>query len=175
MLRERAVRMVAEIRADHESEWAAMSKVAELLGAGTPETVRKWCRLAEVDGASAWTNETVAQLATQAETMARWPNGFGHLLGVTELALFGAVAVAIVGEWESAEFQALIGEVTGEYLPTLVLVTGRPGEDSVPLLRDRPAIGGRATAYVCRGFVCDVPTTDPAELKRQLRALGPKR
>ena len=47
-LRERAVRMVAEIRADYESEWAAMVKVAELLGVGTPETVRKWCRQAEV-------------------------------------------------------------------------------------------------------------------------------
>lgn len=31
-LRERAVRMVAEIRPDHNSEWAAMAKVAELLG-----------------------------------------------------------------------------------------------------------------------------------------------
>ena len=48
-LRERAVRMVAEVRAEHESEWAAMSRVAELLGVGTPETVRKWCRQAEVD------------------------------------------------------------------------------------------------------------------------------
>jgi len=49
-LRDRAVRMVTEIRVDHESEWAAMSKVAELLGVGTPETVRKWCRQAEIDG-----------------------------------------------------------------------------------------------------------------------------
>lgn len=48
-LRERAVRMVTEIRGDHQSEWAAMSKVAELLGVGTPETVRKWCRQAQVD------------------------------------------------------------------------------------------------------------------------------
>ena len=48
-LRERAVRMVAEIRADHESEWAAMTQVAQLLGVGTPETVRKWCRQAQVD------------------------------------------------------------------------------------------------------------------------------
>jgi transposase len=48
-LRERAVRMVVEVRGDHESEWAAMTRVAELLGIGTPETVRKWCRQAEVD------------------------------------------------------------------------------------------------------------------------------
>ena len=48
-LRQRAVRMVTEIRAEHESEWAAMSRVAELLGIGTPETVRKWCRQAQID------------------------------------------------------------------------------------------------------------------------------
>jgi len=41
--------MVGEIRADHESDWAAMTQVAELLGVGTPETVRKWCWQAEVD------------------------------------------------------------------------------------------------------------------------------
>lgn len=48
-LRERAVRMVTEIRSDHESDWAAMRQVATLLGVRTPETVRKWCRQSEVD------------------------------------------------------------------------------------------------------------------------------
>jgi transposase-like protein len=33
-LRERAVRMVAEIREQHETEWAAMRAVAELFGVG---------------------------------------------------------------------------------------------------------------------------------------------
>jgi transposase len=42
--------MVIEIRGDHESEWAAMGAVASMLGVGTPETVRKWVRRAEVDG-----------------------------------------------------------------------------------------------------------------------------
>lgn len=36
-LRERAVRMVAEISDQHESEWAAMGEVARLLGIGTAE------------------------------------------------------------------------------------------------------------------------------------------
>ena len=48
-LKERAVRMVGEVRGEHDSDWAAMARVAELLGVGTAETVRKWCRQAEVD------------------------------------------------------------------------------------------------------------------------------
>ena len=48
-LRERAVRMVAEISDEHGSEWAAISEVARLLGVGCAETVRKWVRQAEVD------------------------------------------------------------------------------------------------------------------------------
>ena len=49
-LRERAVRLVAESRADHESEWAAIDSVATKLGVATAETVRKWVRRAEIDG-----------------------------------------------------------------------------------------------------------------------------
>jgi transposase len=48
-LRERAVRMVQEVRAQHASEWAAMGKVASLLGVTSAETVRQWVRQAQVD------------------------------------------------------------------------------------------------------------------------------
>jgi transposase len=41
--------MVAEIRDDYDSLWAAMNAVADKLGVGTGEAVRKWVRQAETD------------------------------------------------------------------------------------------------------------------------------
>lgn len=52
-LRERAVRMDAEISDQHDSEWAATSEIAGLLGVGTAEAVRKWVRQAQIDAAHA--------------------------------------------------------------------------------------------------------------------------
>ena len=49
-LRERAVRMVFEVRRDCDSQWEAISSVAHNLGP-TPETVRKWVRRTKIDAA----------------------------------------------------------------------------------------------------------------------------
>uniref|UniRef100_UPI000562EDF3 transposase n=1 Tax=Streptacidiphilus rugosus TaxID=405783 RepID=UPI000562EDF3 len=48
-LRRRAVRMVAEVRPDYDTEWAAMKAVAAKLGVGSAETVRQWVRRDQVD------------------------------------------------------------------------------------------------------------------------------
>lgn len=63
-LRERAVRMVAEVLPNCPSEWPAMVAVADKLGVGTAETVRKWVRGAEVDGGlrAGTTTEELAEI-----------------------------------------------------------------------------------------------------------------
>jgi transposase len=48
-LRQRAIRMVAEVRPNYESEWAAIGAVAQKLGIGSSETLRAWIRRAQVD------------------------------------------------------------------------------------------------------------------------------
>ena len=49
-LRERAIRMVAEVRPEYPAEWPAIEAVASRLGIGSAETLRKWIRQAEIDG-----------------------------------------------------------------------------------------------------------------------------
>jgi len=47
-LRERAVRMVLEHRADHSSQWATIESIAPKIGC-TPQTLLKWIQRTEID------------------------------------------------------------------------------------------------------------------------------
>jgi uncharacterized protein YyaL (SSP411 family) len=38
------------------------------------------------------------------------------------------------------------------------------------LLADRPTVDGRATAYVCERYACQLPVTEPDALRAQLDA-----
>ena len=49
-LRERAVRLVVESKGEYPSEFEAIRSIAAKLGIGSPETLRKWVRRAEIDG-----------------------------------------------------------------------------------------------------------------------------
>ncbi|MGA4850965.1 thioredoxin domain-containing protein [Streptomyces sp. G5(2025)] len=94
----------------------------------------------------------------------RVPRFIGHGLAVAEAALDGPREVAVVGEiLGDLHRTALLGTAPGA-----AVAAGRPGSGELPLLADRPLVDGRDAAYVCRGFVCDAPTTDPAELARLL-------
>ena len=50
-VRERAVRLVLEHRAEYETKWAAITSVASKIGC-SPETLRGWVRQAEIDAGS---------------------------------------------------------------------------------------------------------------------------
>jgi transposase len=47
-VRERAVRLVQEHRADYETQWAAITSIASKIGCSA-ETLRKWVRRTELD------------------------------------------------------------------------------------------------------------------------------
>jgi len=84
--------------------------------------------------------------------------GWGSAMFVTWLD--GPREVAIVGPSDSG-FQNVLAQGTA---PGMVYAWGT----EQPLLQDRKLVSEQATAYVCRGFVCDAPSTDVQVLKKSI-------
>jgi len=139
---------------------------------GTSLAVELSLRLAELTGDEAHRARAVRVLASLAEPMARFPLGFGHLLGAADLALHGAVEVVITGDPASPGFRALADAVNVRFVPALVLAGGSAAaQEDLPLFAGRGGAGDRA--YLCRGYVCDAPAHDAGALAAQLDALIP--
>ncbi len=138
--------------------------------AGTSLAAELLLRLGDVTGDAGMTRQATRALEAVAEPMARYPLAFGHALAAVDMAVNGAIEVAIVGSPGSSDFAALARVLGETYVPSLVLAGGEPTESArVALLADRPMRDGRATAYVCRGYTCDEPASDPGGLWEQLR------
>ncbi|MFI8002153.1 thioredoxin domain-containing protein [Streptomyces sp. NPDC086010] len=94
------------------------------------------------------------------------PRFIGWGLAVAEALLDGPREVAVAGPVDGELHRAaLLGRAPGA-----VVAAGEVpgGAAEFPLLVDRPLVGGAPTAYVCRHFVCDAPTTQAAELAAKL-------
>ena len=128
-------------------------------------------RMAEVTGDDALEEKADRLIGSVAQTAARYPLGFGNWLRVMERRLAPPLEIVVVGDPDSDETRALLAPLR-ERLPSFAFVGLAPGEpDSFPT----PLLEARAnvavpTAYVCRKFVCGLPSTDPAALAAQLRA-----
>jgi uncharacterized protein YyaL (SSP411 family) len=114
-----------------------------------------------------------AALAVYAPLAAGHARFAGWGLAVAEALADGPREVAVVGaaaDPATAELHrtALMGTAPGA-----AVALGDPADlgrtAAVPLLADRPVRDGRPTAYVCRHFVCDAPTTDADVLAAALR------
>lgn len=101
--------------------------------------------------------------------MVQHPNAFAHWLCAAVFITSNPQEVAIVGELDSSETQALIDATFSAFRPNLVTAVGK-ATNKIPLLVDRKQLDGRATAYVCRRFVCQQPVNNANALAEQLNA-----
>jgi uncharacterized protein YyaL (SSP411 family) len=129
-------------------------------------------RLSLFTGDAGYEKAGVSALRAVRDLLTRAPTGFGHALGALDLYLSASKEVAIAGDPNEKETQALIGEVWQRYLPNAVLAVARPGDFAaakvIPLLEGREPVEGAAAAYVCERFVCQRPVTQPEELASAL-------
>jgi uncharacterized protein YyaL (SSP411 family) len=128
-------------------------------------------RISALTGEGQYRDAAEGALAPVVAIAAQHPTGFAQWLLAYQLASTPIDEVAIVGDPDDPDTRALIETATRSYRPNQVLaVSATPDESAIPLLHDRGRIDGRPTAYVCRGFACQHPVTEPAHLAAQLDA-----
>jgi uncharacterized protein len=136
------------------------------------EVLLKLARLLDLPEYDARARQVLASLA---EPMAHYPTAFGRLLCAADWALAHVREVALVGPQTGADTAALLEVLNREFRPHIVSALLDPEASwaaeltaTVPLLRERPLLAGRATAYVCEHFACKLPVNEPGALAEQL-------
>ncbi len=137
---------------------------------GTSLAVELLLHLGDLTGNEELRGRVTQVLEGAAAAMTRYPTAFGHLLGAADMAVYGAIEVALIGDLSDERFTALEREVAAHYVPSLVLAGGIPSGNTIALLAERTEKDGNPTVYVCHSYVCDEPVTDSTELARQLEA-----
>ncbi len=164
-----------QISTDHERLVARRKDfVDNAVPSGNALAAELFLRLAVLLGRDDYRGHAEGILRLMADGMGQQPLAFGRLLCVLDRYLAPGQEIALVGDPAAADTQALLAEIRLHYLPNSVLALRAPGDKAaalIPLLAGRDPINGRATAYVCRNFVCNLPVTDPVALAGQLEGL----
>ncbi len=134
--------------------------------------------LSVLTGDNDYSVKAATNLRSMQQTLSRVPQGMGYWLSALGFYVSIPKEIVIVGDGSSPDTQALKDVVFQGYIPHKVVVGSDPAMTvgtsvGMPLLEDRGMMDGRATAYVCQNYMCQLPVTDPDALAQQLQDQPP--
>jgi uncharacterized protein len=151
--------------ADHEELIARRKEAGDHpIPSGNSSIAFGLLRLEALTGERSYGEQAEGVFRLFATAAPRQPEAFAHLLRALDFHLSPTKEVALIGD----DLAKLAAVVRSHHRPHLVLAGGSEGSESPPLLRDRPTIESKPTAYVCESFACQAPTTDPDALANLL-------
>jgi len=121
-------------------------------------------RLAALTGEARYEEAAASHLRLVAPLLGAHPQAFAHALVALDLLVRPGREVALAGADGADAGVAALAAVVRERLRPGVVLAGPPGDD-VPLMAGREPMGGRAAAYVCERFACQLPVTETGELR----------
>ena len=165
-----------DVGGDHEDLIVRPREVFDnAIPSGSSAAAEALLRMAILTGDQEYRRKATLLLESVSSYLSVYSQGFGQWLSALDLQQAASVEVAIVGAPDHAATDALLQAVHSVFLPGRVLVGRHPSDPdgfTSPILEGRTALDGLPTAYVCHGYVCDLPTTDSGVLAQQLLAQG---
>jgi len=107
--------------------------------------------------------------------VARAPVAHTQMMVAVDVAVGPSHEIVIVGKPGAEDTEAMLAALRTRFLPRKVVLFRPAGEAKPPIAELAPfveaqkALGGAATAYVCRNYACRQPTTDNEEMLKSLQ------
>ncbi|RMH38574.1 MAG: thioredoxin domain-containing protein [Deltaproteobacteria bacterium] len=145
---------------------------------GTSVHVLNLLRLSEYTADERYRQRAELAMGQVGAMLRRAPSAMSEMLLAIDFYLDRPKQIVVVVPHERAEAEAFVDQLATAYVPNRAVAIVRDGEvpqvaRRVPLVADKVAQGGEATAYVCEHRVCQLPTADPAVFARQIRKVYP--
>ena len=130
-------------------------------------------RLDEFTGNAEYRSRAESLFRTWSQSMSRDPMSVPRMIVALDYYLDKPYEIVIVHPNDPSGAETLLQVIRNMFLPNRVLLVVSEGQareqaSMLPLLENKIAIEGEATAYVCERGVCQRPTSDPATLREQL-------
>ena len=152
--------VLLRMKDDNDSAEPAASSVAAL----------NLLRLAQIRNDPQYRQRAEKTISAFGATLSKFPSAMPQMLVALDFSLSEPRQMVIAGRRDAAETKALQFEVYRHFLPNKVLLLADGAEGQSYLAENNEAIGamsplnGKAAAYVCVNFTCQLPATDPQEL-----------
>jgi len=141
---------------------------------GNAVTLMNLIRLGRMTGDPRREEEAALLSRAFAGSLQQLPSAHAQWMIALELLAAPSHEVVIAGRPGREDTNALLAVLRQVYLPHLTILLRPEGEDALaiteiaPFTREMQSLGGRAAAYVCTGYSCRRPVTDPHELEALL-------
>ncbi|WPD24282.1 MAG: thioredoxin domain-containing protein [Candidatus Electrothrix scaldis] len=135
-------------------------------------------RLARLTDRKQWLDLAEKTLRNFQEQLQQAPDSLPLMLVAQQEFLEASSFLVIAGRREDAETKEMLEIVHRSWVPGRLLLLADGGENQdflskwLPFLETVAMQDDQSTAYVCRDYTCQLPVTDPAELKRMLKEEG---
>jgi uncharacterized protein YyaL (SSP411 family) len=142
---------------------------------GSSVAMANLLRLSRLTGSSSLAERADKLLQSAAAQVSHSPSGHAHIVSAAQMSAGSGVEVVIAGEPEADDTKRLLQAARSVYAPDMVLLLVPPGKEGdhirklAPFTELHKPVEGQASAYVCRNFECQLPTTDADELKHKIQ------
>jgi uncharacterized protein YyaL (SSP411 family) len=160
--------------AEHEATFA---RPRSLIDSATPAAnsvaADVLLRLALLTGEADDDRRARSILRAVAPALDRQPSMFGRMLAAVDRSLGHPADAVIAAEANDERARELREAVARPYAPDLVIASVAPGDATAEwsIFVGKAPVDGEATAFVCRGYACEEPTSDPARAAQQVQRM----